>query len=498
MEAMDVSTSRRPVVSLPVIAAILVFAGGLLDITLLGDGDPYWHVEVGRWIASHHEVPVRDFYSYTFPGLAWTAHEWLSELLMFWVWSIAGWQGINILVCGMFALTTAYMLRFLLDRMPAVSAITTCVVCVSVMTVHFYGRPHVFVWPMTALWVGTLVKAGEEHQPPPLWLLPMLIVWANLHASFTLGLGFAGALALDAWFLATPGEERNTLVRRWSIFLAAAGACVLINPRGIGAITHAIGVMGMKETLDIVVEWKSADFHQFQYLLLWIALVMIASLTGRLRLSPIRIIFILGLLYLALKHRRYHALVGLVSPFLLARPLGEGLRRAGTTNGDGTSLGAVDGFPLAGRAGPLGAVIGVAACIGLLFSLYARIPGAPNPYITPTAALQAFRATGIRANVLNTYGFGGYLIYEHVPVFIDGRGDMYGDKFMQEAEDANGLKKPHALDSVLTKYRIGWTLLRPNTAAVELLDHLPAWERLYGDSIGVVHVRRDLMPATRP
>lgn len=495
---MSTTDLRRPLFSLPLVAALIVLAGGLVDRTLYFDGDPYWHVAVGQWIAANHAVPVQDAYSFTHPGLAWTAHEWLSELVMFGAYRFGGWPAIQVLTAGAFALTAGYMLRFLLDRMSLAMAVTSCVVCVSLMSMHYYGRPHVLVWPITALWVGTLTAAGEDRRPPPWWLLMLFVVWANLHASFTLGLGFAGALALDACWSADAGAQRMTLVRRWSVFLLAAGACAIVNPRGIDALTHATGVMRMKATLDIVAEWKSADFHQFQFLTVWLALVMTAAFTGRLRLSPIRIVFVLGLLYLALKHQRYHALVGLVSPFLLARPLGEGMRRAAGDAIDAMAPRFTPTAALAARASRAGIVLAALAAVGIVAACRPLIPAGPTVFFTPSAALAAFDATGIKANVFNSYGFGGYLIFRQVPVFVDGRGDMYGDTFMSEIDDAGLSKKPHALDSLLTKYHIGWTLLRPNTAAVELLDHLPAWQKLYADSVAVVHVRRDLMAASRP
>jgi hypothetical protein len=37
--------------------------------------------------------------------------------------------------------------------------------------------------------------------------------------------------------------------------------------------------------------------------------------------------------------------------------------------------------------------------------------------------------------VLNTYGFGGYLIFSGVRPFIDGRSDMYGDAFFMRYAD---------------------------------------------------------------
>lgn len=460
-------------------------AAGLVDPSVFSDGDPYWHVAVGKWIATHHAVPTMDVWSFTRPGLTWTAHEWLSELLMFMLQAAGGWQAVQIVIAAAFGLSVAIMLDFLLRRMSTASAVTLCVIAVSMMSIHFVVRPHVLVWPLTAVWMASLVGAAESRTAPSWWLVAVLVAWANLHASFTLALGFAGALALEAWYVATPGAERARLFRQWTLFLVVATAAVLINPRGVHAITHAAGVMSMQATLAIVAEWQSANFQRFQFILLWLGVVLSAAFAGRLRLSPVRIIFVLGLLYLALKHQRYHAQLGLVSPFLLATPLGSGLAH------DGTQM-----PHAARRRTPVVSMAILLLLIGTVsLALRPFMPSAPTAGVTPSAALAAFQRTGITGRVFNAYELGGYLIYRGVPVFIDGRGDMYGDAFMKEAADASWLRAPHALDSLLARYDIGWTLLRPDAPAAELLDHLSAWERLYTDSIAVVHVRRRLRTA---
>jgi hypothetical protein len=468
---------------LPALAGLVVFTLGLLDPTVYSDGDPYWHVAVGKWIVAQRTVPTMDVWSFTFPGLAWTAHEWLSEVLMYALHVAGGWQAIQIVASAAFGLTIVILLQFVLERMSLASAVTLVVIGASMMSIHYVVRPHVLVWPITALWMAALVQATETRRPPPWWLIPVLVLWANLHASFTLALGFAGALALEAWSVAEAGPERTRLVRQWALFLTLATLAVLLNPRGLHAFTHAAGVMNMQATLAIVGEWQSANFQRFQYILLWLGLVLALAFTGRLRLSPIRIVFVLGLLYLALKHQRYHALLGLVSPFLLARPLGEGLGTQPHT----TATGARPQRALATGA------IGMALAALIATVIRPRMPAAPAAAVTPVAAIAAYQATGATGNVFNAYELGGYLIYRGIPVFIDGRGDMYGDAFMKEAADASWLRVPHALDSLLVRRRIGWTLLRPDAPAAELLDHLPAWTRLYADSIAVVHVRRDLL-----
>jgi hypothetical protein len=43
---------------------------------------------------------------------------------------------------------------------------------------------------------------------------------------------------------------------------------------------------------------------------------------------------------------------------------------------------------------------------------------------------------------------------------------------------------------MLDQYKFGATLLAPGTPAIGLLDRLPEWQRVYADSVAVVHVRR--------
>jgi hypothetical protein len=199
------------------------------------------------------------------------------------------------------------------------------------------------------------------------------------------------------------------------------------------------------------------------------------------------------LLYLALKHQRYHALVGVVSPFLLATPIAAGLKSL--TDSTGQDVEVLDRwFRALARPASANGILMIVALGALLAYGNTRISRpVPAAEITPARALAAFQATGTTGRVLNEYSFGGYLIFRGIPVFYDGRGDMYGDALIGEAVDALFLKHRGALEQLLSTHQIGWTLLTPTTPAVQLLDYLPNWQRIYADSIAVVHVRRDLL-----
>ena len=111
-----------------------------------------------------------------------------------------------------------------------------------------------------------------------------------------------------------------------------------------------------------------------------------------------------------------------------------------------------------------------------------------NDAVSPAAALAEAQRLGLADPVWNAEMFGGYLLFRGVPVFIDGRVEMYGNEFLAKAYRAEAGDSA-ALDALLSRYRIGWTLLAPGSGAVGILDHLPGWQRVYADGRAVIHRR---------
>ena len=480
-------------VTWPLVAALLALVTASLSATILDDPDTLWHIAVGRWIVTHRQLPMQDMFSWTMPGVPWTAHEWLSELVFFEAWSVAGFPGIIALVSLSFALTAALVTRFFCARLEPLHVVPVSLVFIAVISTHLLARPHALVWPLMAAWTALLVVAVEARRTPPWWSLGILLAWVNLHASFTLGLIMASALALEAITEAPDREARLRALRQWSGFGAGCLVAVSINPNGLGTLGHAVHMMQMKEMLSLINEWQSANFHEFQLVLLWIILVLGLGLIGRLRMAPVRGALVLLLFYMALKHGRYHSTLALASAFLLATPIGDGLRSLRPASNGHAGPSRLDGL-MERLSGPSrhGAVAGaLLLAIGWVIGARGLMRSAPPESIAPAKAVAALGTEGRRDHLLNGYGFGGYLILRGIPVFIDGRADMYGDPFLRAMADAFTMKTPHAFERYLDAHAVNWTLLAARAPAVELLDHLPSWRRVYGDTIAVVHARRE-------
>src|SRR5260370_26458677 len=92
------------------------------------------------------------------------------------------------------------------------------------------------------------------------------------------------------------------------------------------------------------------------------------------------------------------------------------------------------------------------------------------------------------ARVFNDYDFGGYLIANGVAPFIDGRTELYGEKFFVDHNAASGLMEPDNLFRLLEQYKIEATLMRTQSTPTNLLDRGDGREKVYSDQITTIHL----------
>lgn len=482
-------TSRYSGLSWPLIIGALTYLGLLAyGNLLLGDGDSYWHIGAGRWIIEHAVIPAYDPFSHTMRGAPWTAHEWLSEVIMALAYQAFSWAGVIALTAAAFAGTMAILTRFLLKDFEPVHALIFAALAVMMTAPHLLARPHALAMPLLVLWAAQLVRGAEQGRAPSLWLLPVMTLWANLHGGFTLGLALALFFAVEGVLNARQKNETFKAAKSWSLFVGLSLISALLTPHGIKGILFTGQLLSGSYALDHISEWQSPSFHRVQPLEIWLLAGLAVAFHQGLRLPALRLLLLLALVHLALKHMRNVELIGLLVPLFVSAPFARQWQERAAT---GRQLANVDRMfhelaKVASRRATTLTMMGLLLITPLSVQQSAAIP---KEDISPAGALQAVRNANLTGPVLNEYSFGGYLIYAGIPPFIDGRADMYGDEFMKTYFESINLTTSDGLQKLLQKYRIEWTLLPPDTAAVALLDQLPEWSRLHADKVVVVHVR---------
>ena len=480
---MSVDTAERLTpatfrVSLPLWVAAAIYALLLaLREQLLGDPDVYWHIATAEWIVEHRAFPHVDMFSWTTPGAPWIAKEWLAQLLYAGAHAVAGWGGVVVLAAAAIAAAFALLAHFLLQKLAPWPAITLVGAGFMVAVPHLTARPHALALPLMVVWAGVLMNAVDHRRSPPLALVPVMTLWANLHGSFTLGLALVAPLAFEAWWSADAARRETAL--RWLGFGALALLAACVTPYGPEPILVAWRMLGLGQILTLISEWQPQNFSQIGGFEACLLLGLGFALYRGIVLPPLRLVLLLGLLHLALSQRRHVDVLGLLGPLVLAQPLAAQV---------GSAEERADGPSASSSALASGVLMACLTALTLAFSTTG--PWAPRAQNSPAGALAAIKAHNA-GPILNDYDYGGYLIYAGVRPFIDGRTDqLYGEAFLVRYYRAVTLSNLDDFVHLLDEYHIGATLLFPTTAAVGLLDRMDEWQRVYADDHAVVHVRR--------
>jgi hypothetical protein len=262
------------------------------------------------------------------------------------------------------------------------------------------------------------------------------------------------------------------LVRSWGIFVALAAAASLVTPHGITLWLFPFHLTNTSFALGFVTEWQRPDLSRLQPVELWLGGLVLFIALNRVRLSLVQWLLVLGFAVMALTRERHAELLALVVPLVIANSVGESPAASAK---------------IASR--PRRYVLLAAAVVAAGFTGAAAYTGAPedNAAIAPRAAVAEVTRRGITGPVFNDYNFGGYLIFRGIPVFVDGRIDLYGDAFMRDyARALNG--DAETLAALLARYHVTWTLLESSSPASTVLDHLPGWQLIYADRTTKVHV----------
>ena len=461
------------------VPAWLWFGAGLFLLFVIGgnralqDADTYWQTAIGQWMIDHRAWPTVDVYSFTRAGAPWISSSWLAQVLFAASYTAIGWAGPVILAAFGTASAFALLVHALCRRFAAIHAVIVAMMAAVLCAHHFLARPHLLALPVMVAWVIGLVNAGDERRAPSFWLLPLIALWANLHGGFVLGLALIAPFALDAVWNAG-SSRRAALALRWMAFGVCALAASWITPYGWNSLLAARQILDLGGAMALIAEWQPADFSSLGAFEICLLAALGLALWRGVVLTPPRILLVLGLLHMALSHNRNIEVFALLTPLVLAKPLSV---RFGRSDGARTS------YSVAGIAAVLVATMAVTCAFA------AHHTFTPMASQTPTAAVAVLKERKAE-RILHNAGFGGYLITQNMPVFFDGRAELYGEEFVVKALNAFGLKNVDSFLGLLDTYRIDATLLTPNTPAVGLLDRLDGWQRIYADEVAVVHIRK--------
>jgi hypothetical protein len=284
-------------------------------------------------------------------------------------------------------------------------------------------------------------------------------------------------------------------VHSWRLLALCVSAC-LLNPNGLKGLIYPFSYLGNNASTRYIAEWVSPDFHQLQYQ--FFEALLLAMIAG-VALSPRRprvmqVLLMLAFTYLGLDSvRNINLFAVIVAPLVAVylscawrawRTRGMADAPSGRTTRPGvTPAKAVLNLALA--AVIAGGVL-VESAPGLTYAHNVRMQARRFP-AGAVAYLRAHRPAG---PLLNSYDWGGYLIwtlYRRVRVYVDGRPDMYGDRFMDRF--VRTWQAQPGWQTTLRGQGVRLVLVEPTSGLGHALATTRGWRVAYRDRVSVLYER---------
>jgi hypothetical protein len=434
--------------------------------TIFNDGDVSWHLATGQWILDHRAIPRTDPFSFTWAGRPWVPIEWLAELSLATAYRLAGYAAVSALITAALLALHALVFFGASRAVRPLAALGIVVAMDLVLIPMMLARPHVLAWVLVASWTYLLIRAREKERAPPMAAALLLVVWANLHGSFVIGLVLAAFFGLEAL---VASADRGRALRQWCVFGFACLLAVFINANGIEGVVHPFRIANL-EILPLVDEWKPSSPAVTPFFFVALTGVLVLLWLKRPKMHPVRWLLLAALLAMALLQVRHQAVLAIVSAVLLPQ-----------------------GFSRAVKPSEVRRVAAAATAAAAFALLVARLlvpitpaPGEANPWALIAAVPPELRSEP----VLNGYVMGGPLILSGIRTYVDGRADMYGDELVADYKKITD-GDAERLDAAVRRWNIRWAILPHRyKKLVALLDRSAGWQRLRQDSTGIIYVRR--------
>jgi hypothetical protein len=472
----------------PDFAGIYCLAIFLISLTttrdcLLRDGDSFWHIKAGAVMLDQQSLLDRDIFSHTAFGTPWTAHEWLSEIIMASIDRLAGLEGLFCFFLLIVSLT--FWLLYKVTEKNANRWVTLG--CVSLALFfsfsHMAARPHLFTWLFTVLTLTILTSANRRLY----WLPVIMAIWANLHGGFFLGLVLQiififGAVLESCLTAKEPFECALRRVKTPVFVLLVSILATGLNPFGFELLAFPFQVSAGVSSV-MIAEWRAPDLSvmwSFRFYLL--ALILLVSLK-RSSVSWTERLLIVFSVNASLVHIRYiSTMLITLTPFIarMVNNLVDVWRNRDVVRYEDKQL------TMSPKSGPLAVVVIVLTLL---------VAGSTNrqalSFLTPdnifgvkteelNQLVEFLDRNQPDGNMFNEYSLGGYLMYalsSPPKVFIDGRADMYGDDILA---DYNSIRMSQSKRTkLLKKYNIDWVVFETGSDLVHFLQESPYWRTIY-------------------
>jgi hypothetical protein len=220
-----------------------------------------WLALVGGREVADHGIPHHDRLGAFTHGVRWIDQQWLAQLGMYGIHQAGGLA----LVCIVYVGLAVAAMGLAIAAARALGAADLMVLAtLPIPGFLFFAasgqiRTQGFAYPLFVVALWLLASDSRAPSRRVYWVFAILILWANLHGSVTLGAGLVvlhglAMLARDV-FREGARPRRPLRLGRALAFIAGGPACLLVTPYGLGIVDYYRDTLFDSQFRSVITEW---------------------------------------------------------------------------------------------------------------------------------------------------------------------------------------------------------------------------------------------------
>ncbi|MEK7547247.1 MAG: hypothetical protein AAB536_03670 [Patescibacteria group bacterium] len=257
---MEIISQKKVLSAENILLVVFLLLAFLFSFHQIHDPDTFYHIKAGQVIWEKGYVPTSDIFSYTATGNMWVTHEWLAEIIFYLIYANLGiWALIG------FSALLACITYLIIIKLAVKKGANTYIALLFGFIVAYgnFGfwltRPGIFAAFFLVFLIYFLEKYREMPQKLYLFIIPLIVwLWANMHASFVLGLVVLAfyAVALKAQSKFPDYFGRTALGDKWInyLFLISFVSFIVsfLNPNTYKIFLYSAYVQPLSKIFDII------------------------------------------------------------------------------------------------------------------------------------------------------------------------------------------------------------------------------------------------------
>ena len=411
-------------------------------------------------------VLTHDVFSWIIKGKYWMSHEWLFEVIIYSLKNVFG--KIHPIIYMFLCLGSLFSILFFTNKKNITKNIPYTLLylmfLVIVFMTYIQARPHLMSFSFIALTIYFLYDLYKNENSKKLYFLPLVtILWSNVHGgssnlSYLLCLIF---LIFGLFKFSFKKIEANRLskkqILKYLIVMVLCMISVCINIHGFKMFIYPYENMMDSVMLNNISEWQPTNLNNaFHYVyFVFILFVVMTMLLSEKKINFMDFILFGFCFYLGLKSIRFWTYSPIIMYYIVFNYVKE------RKPDECTNL-------ILGVFSVL-LVVGFACCSPMLFNVKYN-------NLLDSKVINIIKQENPK-RLFNMYDYGGELVYNDIPVFIDGRADLYSKHNYKDYLNISNCSGDYA--KLIDKYEFDYLLLSKKYPIYYSIKNSEGYELIY-------------------